>query len=320
MATATRTALTELTDFCELTYGVPRLETRILVSTYLPTRYPPLWLFVDAEKCRFLEDLEYAVRRLEHPAILDTWLLKGQRAYLANKYVKVLMSERHRKTHLFANRYWDWPGPSITRRSWYQLVAAECLRLRLTYNAAKQPGSLARENLFELVRGALGEAAVDRGGIVPRELSETVYRRATLLPMIDRDLTSPTSFMRNLGFVPANHAAICGRAQPDEEDFGVQRFMLRNCIPRWIEKLLKVLIKHGLRGMLWRDLMRATDLTDEWFWHYGGPNNMDYPSQIGKRIIAGFFSSGLCDRSPHRYYSLKAQYFDDLEHIFQARA
>jgi hypothetical protein len=39
MPATAATAITQLGEFCEMTYGVPRLQARILISTYLPTRY-----------------------------------------------------------------------------------------------------------------------------------------------------------------------------------------------------------------------------------------------------------------------------------------
>jgi hypothetical protein len=317
MATATRTALSELTDFCEMTYGVPRLETRILVSTFLATRYPPLWLMIDAEKCRFLHDLEYALQRLRQPAILDTLNLRGIRTRLANKWVQVIMSARDRP-HLFANRYWDGPGPWIRPGSLYPVLAAECLRLRLTYNCAKQPGTLARENLYELVRRVLNETD-PRGGVVPREPGETFSRRAALLPMMHPELSSPTALMRNFGFVLANHAAISGRSEPNEEDFGVQRFMMRYAIPLWVEKILQVLLERGMRPISWRSTMRQTGQADEWHWQYG-KGSLTRPVYVGRKIIFGFWASGLLHKDWHSRFIIKPEYADDLEHIMEARA
>ena len=295
MATATRTSLDELTEFVELAYGVPRLQTRILISTYLPTNYPPLWIMVDSEMCRFLEDLSYAVTKFEHSAILDTWYLREQRAWLNRKYAMILVSARE-KPQIFANRYWDWPGPHIFPRFGYHLVAQECLRLRLEFDASKQPGSLAKDGLYELMKRALTEAKVDRGGVVPRQFDNTFYRRASLLPLIDQYLTNRTTLMRNLEFVAANHAAICGRSELNEEDLSVQRMMLRHAVPIWAEKILRVVINRGSRAIGWREIVNQTGQAFEWQWRYGGVH-VSRPPKVGERIVRDFFESGLIERT-----------------------
>lgn len=322
MATATRTPLVELSEFTESVYGVPRLHTRILVSTFLPTRYPPLWILVDSEKCRFLHDLEWGLTRLEHAGMVDAYDLRV-RAHYANKWIDMLLKRRDR-AQLIANRYWEWPGPLLTIRSRYPLVAAECLRLRLEFDAAKQPGERAREELYALVRRTLAEAAVDRGGIVPVPLDEVFHRRAQLLPLIDRHLTSKTALMRNFGFVAANHAAFCGRAKPDFRDFTVQRYMLRMAVPMYTEKMIRVLLDWGTRQMKlkralgWKEIVRETGQVAIWQRYYGGLNTRR-PQEIGKRLMNDLWTTGLVDQTPYKAYSLKLAFVDDLGHILEAR-
>lgn len=320
MATATRTALTQLTEFAAQTYGVPALHTRILVSAYLPTRYPPLWLMVDAEKCNFVRDLETVLIRLEHSGILDTYNLRDETVHLINKWVKILLDTRESQPHLYANRYWDWPGPVVTPRSQYPLVAAECVRLRLEFDASKHTPSSAKEELLPLVRQAIAQAAVDKGGIVPCNLDETFYRRASILPLVDRNLSSRTALMRNFGFVIANHAALCGRTTPNEDDLQVQRYVLRHTIPLWIEQILHILLERGVHhSVAWRELIRLTGLAYQWQWHWGG-QNINRPSDLGERIIKELWMTGLCERNKDNRYLIKPQYSDDLEHILEARA
>lgn len=317
MATATRTPLVELSEFCEMTYGVPRLHARILISTFLPSRYPPLWLMVDSEKCRFLHDLEWGLTRLEHPGITDAYDLR-KRTYYANKWIDMLLNRRDRP-QLIANRYWEWPGPLVTPRLRYPLIACECLRLRLEFDPSKQPGELARETLYALVKRTLAEAAVDRGGVVPLPLDEVFYRRAQLLPLIDRYLTSRTALMRNFGFVAANHAAFCGREKPNERDFTIQRYLLRMTVPVWAEKMLKVLLDYGpQRALGWKSIVRETGQAATWQRYWGGINTRR-PQEIGQRIIQDFFSTGLVNLTHNKTYSIKPEFCDDLSHILEAR-
>lgn len=322
MATATRTPLVELSEFCEMTYGVPRLHMRILVSTFLPSRYPPLWLLIDSEKCRFLHDLEWGLRRLEHPGIVDAYDLRVRARY-ANRWVDMLMKQRDRPL-LIANRYWEWPGPLLTLRMRYPLVACECLRLRLEFDPSKQPGELAREALYQLVKRTLAEAAVDRGGVVPVALDEVFFRRAQLLPLIDRHLTSKTALMRNFGFVAANHAAFCGRDKPNDRDFTMQRYMLRMAVPIWAEKILRVLLDYGSRptdkgrALGWKSIVRESGQAATWQRYWGGINTRR-PQEIGHRIVQDFFSTGLVDITLNKTYSIKPEFCDDLARILEAR-
>jgi len=317
--TATRTPVTELGEFCELTYGVPRLQARILVSTFLQTRYEPLWIMIDAEKCKFLYDLENVLQRLDFPGILDTVEMR-KRAYLANKYIDIIRQQRQ-KPWLFANRYWDWPGPFITPRSRYGLIAQECLRLRLEFDPSKLPGAVAKDILYQRVVDTLGAATVGTGGIVPWPLEEVFARRAGRLPLIDRMLVALTPLMRNFGYVMANHAAICGRAIPNEEDEAVQRYMLRHAVPLWCEKILRVLLQNGQRAISWKEIVRRSGQAYEWQWSYGGPGrHTNRPPLVGKKIIHEFWISGLVERNIKWNYVLKPQYTDDLEHIIEARA
>lgn len=67
---------------------------------------------IDSEKCRFLLGLESVVLRFEHSAILDTCFMREERPRIANRYVSIFLTMRT-KPALFANRYWDWPGPHL---------------------------------------------------------------------------------------------------------------------------------------------------------------------------------------------------------------
>jgi hypothetical protein len=56
MPAAAISAVQALTDFVQTCYGVPAIQTRILISCLLPTRYPPVWMLIQSERNRFLND------------------------------------------------------------------------------------------------------------------------------------------------------------------------------------------------------------------------------------------------------------------------
>lgn len=246
---------------------------------------------IDSEKCRFLLDLESVVLRFEHSAILDTCFMREERPRIANRYVSIFLTMRT-KPALFANRCWDWPGPHLYKRYKYPMVAAECLRLRLEYDASKLPGQRAREELYQLTRRPLSEAAVDpRAGIVPVPLDEITYRRASIVSLTDPHLDKLAPLCRNLGFVVSNHAAISGRSVANEEDYAVERYMLRHTVPIWAERILRVLIERGARAIGASELIRLTGLASAWQWHYGGVNP-SRPPEVGDKIIEQLFLKG----------------------------
>jgi hypothetical protein len=54
--------------------------------------------------------------------------------------------------------------------------------------------------------------------VVPARPDEDLERRINLLPLFDPLLTNRTALFRNLCFIPANHAALCGRKEITETD------------------------------------------------------------------------------------------------------
>ena len=211
MTTATRTPIQELTSFIETVYGVPSMETRILVSSLLPTRYPPIWIMIQAETNEFIRHLAYSTRRIAVSDIMDTWHFRGERPRTHNRMVALVLSERETTAKLFADRFWNWPGPPIWKTSRYPLLMQQAVRMRFTMVPDRFPADVRMEEMYDLVRAALAAWPANRSGIVPAPPSEAFTRRAMILPLIDRLFADRPALMRNLCFVPTMPRSAGGR-------------------------------------------------------------------------------------------------------------
>ena len=96
MPAAVISAVQALTDFVAVTYGVPPIETRILVSTFLPTRYPPVWMLVQSERNRFLNDLAFVSRQLKAVEMRDTLEFRSERPRVHNRSIMIELADRDR--------------------------------------------------------------------------------------------------------------------------------------------------------------------------------------------------------------------------------
>jgi hypothetical protein len=179
MPAAAISAVQALTDFVQTCYGVPAIQTRILISCLLPTGYPPVWMLIQSERNRFLNDLAFVFIRLNSFDLTDTVHFRCERPRFHNILIKVVLAERDQRTVLFVDRYWQLPGPRLWRTSRYPLLAQECVRMRLTFDPGRFPGDMVRDQLYEHVCQALGAALGDRGGIVPARPDEDLERRIT---------------------------------------------------------------------------------------------------------------------------------------------
>lgn len=309
--------LIELTRFCEMTYGVPPLQTRILVGALLPARYPPLWLMINAEKNVFLEDFGYVTRQLMAVDVWDTWQFRGERPRWVNHQIMARLPMRQSQPCFFADRYWQLPTPPpVLRQSRYPLLAQECVRMRHNYNPTVFTNGLMREMLLERVRAAIAAAAADRGGIVPVEppakWREDFIRRIRLLPLIDKYLASPTALARNLCFVGANHAALCGRRDFQELDMFAVANVMRSTVPAWMERILSVLLAAVPHAIALKAIITDTRLDDAWR-NIGSKQN---PLRLGEKLLIELWMSGLVDRVQQgRRWQIKPDYVVDVAKI-----
>lgn len=313
-----------LTDFCELIYGVPAMETRILISSLLPTRYPPVWILIQSEQNRFLDHLAYVLRQIRALDVWDTWQLRAERPRAHNRSVMIHLASRDKEPRFFADRYWRLPGPTIWRQSRYPLLAQECVRMRHQFDPVKYPELPRRNELHELICRALAAARQDRGGVVPIEPSapyiEAFKRRVNIVSLTDSLLTNRTALMRNLCYVPTNHAALCGRETIDEIDLRAQAHILRSTIPFWMEKLLSAFLSHNpMTSITLTAAIQGTGFEDSW----RNVGTQRDPRRLCEKLVNDLWSSGLLEktkwgRSVGRY-KVKAEYVDDLEHIINAQ-
>lgn len=304
--TATRSAVDELTDFCRVTYGVPPVETRILVSSFLPTRYPPLWLLIQSEPNAFTEDMSYCATRLRASGFVDSWYYRGERPRKVNRLVTWLMNERATASFVCVDRFWRRPHPPVLRQSQYPRLAAECVRMRLTWDPNRFPDR--REELWARVKAALEAAAGDRGGVVPYPMTEEMERRAALLPLIDRYLADRTALVRNLCFVASNHAALCGRTQPAEPDLRAQAHIIRSSIPFWMDAIITAFLAHGAGFVAIRQIINATGFENEWR-NLGSKLN---PLRLGEKLVRELWANGFLERHKNGKFRIRPEYVDDL--------
>jgi hypothetical protein len=311
MPAATISAVQALTDFVAVTYGVPPVQTRILVSTFLPTRYPPVWMLVQSEPNRFLNDMAFVSRQLRAVDIADTVHYRTERPRIHNRAVNIVLTNRESEPRLFIVRFWQLPGPRIGRTSYYPLLAEECVRMRLTVDPSRFPEDMMRNQLHEHVCRALSAAAGDRGGIVPARPDEDLARRIQLLPQFDPLLTNRTSLVTNLCLIPANHAALCGRTEITDADRQAQAHVLQSCVPMWVEKVLREYLRLGDNRLRADDVVKTTGLED------GTPKRRSGRS-IGRQIIHNLWTNQvledrLMDRRPA--YRIRFELVSDIEHI-----
>lgn len=311
-------AVQDLTQFCEVTYGVPAMETRILISSLLPTRYPPIWLLMQTGWNPFMTHLAYVARQLRALDISDTWHLRAERPRQHNKSIMIHLASRETEPRLFADRYWQLPGVPIWRQSRYPLIAQECVRIRLQIDPAKYPEHVAKERFQELACQALGAANTgNRGGIVPTPPSEDFARRVKLLPLIDPMLSNIHTLMRNLCYVPANHAALCGRQIIEEVDLRAQAHVLRSTVPFWMEKMIRAFMAYGSQCIRLGHAIRDTGYDNPWR-NAGSHRN---PFRLGEKLVKELWMSGLLERNNNARpgYRVKSDYVVDLEYIMNGR-
>lgn len=313
-----------LTDFCEVTYGVPAMETRILVSSLLPTRYPPIWILIQSEQNRFLDHFAYVCRQARAVDVWDTWQLRAERPRAHNRSVMIHLASRNKEPRFFADRYWRLPGPTIWRQSRYPLLAQECVRMRHQFDPVKYPELPRREELKELVCRALSGAQGDRGGVVPVEppahYREAFLRRVHILQLADPMLVNRTALFRNLCYVAANHAALCGRDDINEIDLRAQAHVIRSTVPMWMEKLLAAFMEHGKYTSTTTNIaIQDTGFDDPWR-NTGMRRN---PLRLGEKLVSDLWTSGLLEKTVWGRrtgrYRVKPEYLDDLEHIMNAQ-
>lgn len=313
--TSTITPIQELTSFCETTYGVPAMETRILVSSFLPTRHPPIWIMIQAEPNRFSNDLAYCTRRLWANEITDTWYYRAERPRAHNKLVMLALEERLTRPRLFADRFWSWPGPAIRRTSYYPLLSSQCVRMRFNLDPGRFPENMMRDEMLERMKEALAAWPATRSGIVPEPPTETFSRRAMLLPLIDWMYKDRPALMRNLCFVPANHAAICGRTEVIEADLQAQAYVLRSCVPVWLEKIILVMLSYGAMCVSAGTIIADTGFENPWRMK----GTRENPLRLGEKLVRELWTNGLVERNKKGRFRIKPEYVDDLEHIIQAK-
>lgn len=307
MPAAAISAVQALTDFVQTSYGVPPIETRILISCLLPTRHPPVWMLIQSERNRFLNDLAYVFIRLNSFDLTDTVHFRGERPRFHNRFIMVALADRDQETHLFVDRYWQQPGPRLWRTSRYPLLAQECVRMRLTFDPGRFPDDMVRDQLYEHVRQALGAALGDRGGILPARPDEDLERRINLLPLFDPLLANRTALFRNLCFIPANHAALCGRKEITEADRRAQAHVLRSCVPIWVEKVLREYLRLGENRVKVDTVVKAAGLDD------GAKGRT-----CGHQIIQDLSARGVLEGRRIAYrptYRIRPGLVSDIEHI-----
>jgi hypothetical protein len=311
MPAATVSAVQALTDFVRDTYGVPPIQTRILVSTFLPSRYPPVWILIQSERNRFLNDLAYVSRQLRAVDLVDTLKFRSERPRVHNRSIMIELADRDRNPRLFIDRFWQLPGPRIWRTSHYPLLAEECVRMRLTVDPSRFPEDMMRNQLHEHVCQALGAAAVDRGGIVPARPDEDAARRIQLLPRFDPLLTNRTALMRNLCLIPANHAALCGRTEITDADRQAQAHVLQSCVPMWVEKVLREYLRLGENRVRVDDIVKSTGFDDR-------THKRRSSRSIGHQIIHNLWANQVLEdrRIDHRpTYRMRFELVSDIQHI-----
>lgn len=311
--------LQELTRFCEITYGVPALQTRILVGALLPTRYPPLWLMISAEKNTFLTDFSYATRQIRAVDVWDTWEIRFERPRWANKTMMTRLATREEFPCYFADRFWQMPAPPVLRQSRYPYLAQECVRIRHDFNQAAYPEQEIQGPLHQRICAALSAAAVDRGGVVPMEpaqkWSEWFQRRLKLLPLIDKYYMSPTALARNLCYIAWNHAHLCGRWQLNDDDMQAVAIVIRSCVPAWMERLLSVLLCYNANAIGLKTLITETRLDDAWR-NLGSRQN---PMRLGEKLAVELWMSGILNKTSNGRYRIKEEHFNDIAAILNGK-
>lgn len=309
------TPISELTRFIETVYGVPAMESRILISSLLPTRYPPVWIMIQAEANEFTRHLAYSTRRIAVSDIMDTWHFRGERPRTHNRMVATVLAERDTTSKLFADRFWHWPGPPIWKTSRYPLLMQQCVRMRFTLAPDRFPAEVRMEELYDLVRAALAAWPASRSGIVPAPPTEDLTRRAMILPLIDRLFADRPALMRNLCFVAANHAAICGRTEVAKEDLQAQAYVLKSCVPIWMEKIIGVFMSWGALALSMSTIIDETGFDNAWR-NRGSRAN---PFRLGEKLVKDLWTNGLLERNQNGRFRIRPEFVDDLQHILEAR-
>lgn len=316
---ANMTPLEQLTEFCEMTYGVPALHSRILASALLPTRYPPLWILIQSEWSRFFDHFSFVTRQLRAVDVHDTWHIRAERPRTHNRSVMIHLASRDTEPRFFADRYWRLPAPPIWRQSRYPLVAQESIRMRLEWDESKVPEDAMRNRFHALMCAALAAAPQDRGGIVPAIPSESFKRRVRILPLIDSLLADREALMRNLCYVPAAHAALYGREKPTEDDWRAGAHVLRSTVPLWMEKLIRAFLGYGALAISLRTAIADTGFDNAWRNTGGAIGQKRDPIRLGEKLVAELWINGLLDRNKQYRYKIKPEFVDDLDHILNCQ-
>lgn len=314
--------LCALTEYCQVTYGVPPMHVRILVSALLPTRYPPLWFLVQAENSPFFDHFAYVIRQMKAYELCDTWMLRADRPWNHNKRILVHLQTRDTDPRYYVDRYWRLPGPQVRVQSRYPLVAQECIRMRFEWDPIKQPEYQSRDKLLKLITEALGAAYQDRGGVVPVEvpaaMRESFQRKMMILMMCDRYLCNRTSLARNLLFIPASHMALCGRTAMNDLDYRALAHVLKSGIPFWMERMITVFMHYNQTAISKATVVRESGLLDPW--HRGANQMLREPLRGTEKLIRDLMLGGLLEQTHNnRNYRLKPEHVTDVEELLQGK-
>jgi hypothetical protein len=115
---------------------------------------------------------------------------------------------------------------------------------------------------------------------------------------------------RNLCFIPANHAALCGRKEITESDRRAQAHVLRSCLPIWVEKVLREYLRLGENRVRVDTVVKAAGLD------YGARGRT-----CGHQIIHDLWARGVLEGRRIAYrptYRIRPDLVSDIEHILAA--